>query len=134
MAFLPFDEDLRILLQEPGAVFLATTGKLDDNGHPIDPQVTYNNKKDGPCSRNTGDFAFANMSDREVIVNVVNKRTNYRIAVQPGKVEFLYDLKKGSWSYGLYYKDDPLYVGTKSARVQGQFLVEACRSKTYVYQ
>ena len=135
MALLPFEKDLRILLQEPGSVFLATSGTLDDEGHPIDPRVHYSDQKNkSPCRRSTGDIAFANLSTQEVIVNVVKKRKSYRIAVQPGSIEFLYNLKKGSWSYGLYHKDDPIFVGTKSARVQGQFLVQTCRSKTYVYR
>ena len=132
MKDLPIDNDAGALL----GISVGGAGASAANkgfNRPLNSNESLNNpgtvSKD--CEvKNTGDYCFTNETSFKVMVGY-SKNYKDRITLEPGQTQCVYDLIAGSKVYDLWIYTKAIHPDLPEKR-QGQYLVEKCKSKTFV--
>ena len=122
-----------------------TSNKFENRGFnsPLKSGENYNdpNTVNKDCeTNNTGDYCITNNKNFFIQLTYWNN-SGYRrdISIEPGQTVCLYNLKSGVWEYE--YDDLPIirksglnnkYQWEERVVIHGQFLVEKCKSKTFI--
>lgn len=141
---LPLDQDASSLL---GISFVSegsTTSKNINHGFnaPLNSKEQYNNPEtvNQNCqSENTGDYCFCNTTSDNLLLSIGADGVALRFS--PGQTQCLYNFKVNSYRYHIMGAKDYGQGRAIIYRVpenfvyvhdQGNFLIEKCKSKTYI--
>lgn len=137
MKDLPITEDV-------GALLGITVGSRDSNANkgfnnrPLNSNESYNNPEtvNKDCEKNdTGDYCFSNQTSQELTVYHSNNYGGLNMSdiliLKPRETQCFYNLKSGSYKLVITKRNEsPGY--TSNWLYSGNFLVEKCKSKTFV--
>ena len=139
---LPISKEIASFLGVPGMGSEGVSSTVNRGfNSPLNPNEQYNNPgtvaKD--CeSKRIGDYCFSNLTKDDFIIQISG---NTLVNLAPGQTKCLYGLVAGTYSFHVLstknynrgawniYRMPSSYKYTFD---KGQFLVEACKSKTYV--
>ena len=142
MKDLPLDANAAALLGINISNNSTTSNKFENRGFnsPLKSGENYNdpNTVSNDCeTNNTGDYCITNNKNFLIQLSYRNNaRAGWKnISIEPGQTVCLYNLGSGVWEY-----DYPVTVIRKTQfsqweetdHIKGQFLVEKCKSKTFI--
>ena len=147
MKDLPLDANAAALLGINISNNITTSNKFENRGFnsPLKSRENYNdpNTVNKDCeTNNTGDYCITN--NKNFLIQLLYwKKSVYgstkKISIEPGQTVCLYNLESGVWEYD--YEDLPIirksgfnnkYQWEERVEIHGQFLVEKCKSKTFI--
>ena len=142
MKDLPIDADAASLL---GISFSSNNASTPSNmgfNQPLNSNEQINNPENvnKDCeSKNTGDYCFCNTTQYNFIVSI--NADGVALRLSPGQTQCLYNISTGSYRYHIMGDRDfgrgtaGIYrvpEGFKYVHDQAQFLVEKCKSKSFI--